>query len=147
MTVIAKTELKTEADTINTMIEISQIEQIKGQKLAAIKQVLDSYGIPIRYFVLDGTSPYIDPNGKSYIKEILLSYLTLEQMNARIGTKLPKGIVLTVTIEGPYNIDIDKFVEKYHMDVFDKAYSPTEKFNMVKDMFTIKSITFWYMDY
>lgn len=104
--VFGKQKLRTETDTLNALMSITRIENIKGQKL----QILDTYGIPIRYFSLDCTSPFVDPKGQGYIN-VLLSYLTLSEMNSRVGTNKQAGIVLDITLEEPYNVNIEEFIK------------------------------------
>lgn len=143
--VYGKQELRSETDTINALIGITRIENIKGQKLSVVKKMFDSLGIPIRYFALDGTSPWIDPKGKCYVERVLISYLTLDEMNSRIGTTRTKGLVLSVIFEEPYDLEINDFEKKYYLD---KENNPAQnKFDTIKDMFTIKKIECWYLDY
>lgn len=140
-----KQELRTESDTINALIGITRIENIKGQKLSVVKKMFDTLGIPIRYFALDGTSPWIDPKGKCYVERVLISYLTLDEMNCRIRTTRTKGLVLSVIFEEPYDLEINDFEKKYYLD---KENNPAQnKFDTIKDMFTIKKIECWYLDY
>ena len=143
--VFGKQELRTESDTINALIGITRIENLKGQKLSVVKKMFDSLGIPIRYFSLDCTSPFVDPKGQGYINNVLLSYLTLSEMNSRVGTNKQAGIVLDITLEEPYNVNIEEFIKKHNLDVSDKKFPPEAKFDVVKDLFTIKKIECWVM--
>ena len=143
--VFGKQKLRTETDTINALISITRIEKLKGQKLSAVKRILDTYGIPIRYFSLDCTSPFVDPKGQGYINNVLLSYLTLSEMNSRVCTNKQAGIVLDITLEEPYNVNIEEFIKKHNLDVSDKKFPPDAKFDVVKDLFTIKKIECWVM--
>ena len=145
--VFGKQKLRTETDAIKTLIGITRIENIKGQRLSAVKGILDDYGIPIKCLLVEGTSPFVNPKGKSYVHRVVIGYLTLDEMNARIGTTKRRGMVLDIILEGPYDKDIEEFDKKYHLDVFDKEYNPERAFEQIKNMFTIKKIDCWYLDY
>ena len=48
----------------------------KGKAIGAVFDKFKEYGIPIRSITLGGTSPWIDPNGKSYLELIEITFYT-----------------------------------------------------------------------
>ena len=55
--------------------------QIVGKTMGYIYDLFQHVRIPMRHFSIEKTSPWIDPNGKSYLKSIILYTETLEDMD------------------------------------------------------------------
>ena len=55
--------------------------QFIGKTMGDIYLLFEQVRIPMRHFSIEKTSPWIDPNGKSYLKSIILYTETLEDMD------------------------------------------------------------------
>ncbi len=55
--------------------------QFIGKTMGEIYQLFEQVRLPIRYFSIDETSPWIDPEGKSYLTDAILYTEDLEDMN------------------------------------------------------------------
>ena len=141
--VFGRQKLRTESDTINALIGITRIENIKGQKLSVVKKMFDSLGIPIRYFSIEGTSPWIDPNGRCYLERVQVGYLTPDELDDRVSNEQRWVLILDITLSPPYTVDITSLEKKYPLE--DERIDAATRLAMIQDKFTIQTIKCWYI--
>ena len=55
--------------------------QIIGKSMGDVYSMFEQVRIPMRHFSVEDTSPWIDPEGKSYLTSVILFTETLEDMN------------------------------------------------------------------
>ena len=123
-------------DTVSVMQNIVDFgNQNKGAKVSIIINRLRTQKIPIKHFSYTYTSPFIDSEGKSYLKSLIISYHS---------PSLEKWPVLTIYIN-ENNCESEHFEDDMH------AYDGNgeERADRIKDLFTIKKVEFefWPVDY
>ena len=69
----------------------------KGIAVGAVFDKFKEYGIPIRSISLGGTSAWIDPDGKSYLDRITITFLPKEETTKRILQERPFAMVVIYT--------------------------------------------------
>ena len=123
-------------DTIAFMQELVDFgNRNKGASVALIVNRFRNQGIHIKHFSYNFTSPFIDPEGKCYLKSIIISYQRPNQKN---------WPVLTIYINET-NCESENFEDNM------KAYEGNgeQRADRIKNLFTIKKVEFdfWPVDY
>lgn len=73
---MSNNEIQAYLDTL-----VAHKEELKGKTMGYFYQKFEQVGLPMRYFGIDETSPWIDPEGKSYLTDAVLYTEELEDMN------------------------------------------------------------------
>ena len=132
----------TEMDTCICMRQIVCDSLVfKGKAVGTVFDKFKEYGIPIRSHSLGGTSAWIDPDGKSYLDRITISFLPKEEKTKRIIQERPFAMVVIYT-DGP------KMTIEEAMGFFairNKRMSIDTKLEMMRDMFGVKHLHFVFM--
>ena len=112
----------------------------KGKVIGAVFDKFKEYGIPIRSITLGGTSPWIDPNGKSYLELIEITFYTTEETTKRIIQERPFATVMIFT-RGT-SLPLEEAMGLFN--IRNKGISTEEKLDMMKCMFYTKHLHFVY---
>lgn len=137
-------DIKAENDTINMLRSISAKDGLVGQKLSVLFDRFKTLKVPIRFFEVNGTSPWIDPDGQSYASYLYVGNVSNEDAIDRVNTgRLPPAGAIYVEFEGPYNITVEDFDKLTHYD--DENFSMDTRTFIAGRMFTIKDVDFVYL--
>lgn len=111
-----------------------------GKKISAVIDVFLEMKIPIRFFEIAVTSPWIDPKGKTYVDRIVFSYSDASDMTN--PARVSRGIdMLYVEVEKPY-MDSQVFYEKYLMEGWNAPTQEKVMYLKYENQFVIKDIYF-----
>jgi len=139
----AQPKSSAEADTLNVFVELSKKAGMEGKKLSVLSDYFKSHKVQIRFFSFDGTSPYIDSKGLSYLERVQVGYLTADELDNRVSNEHLWAMLLDITLEPPYNVATKSLLQRYPLG--DEQIDAGKRFAMIQDMFTIKSIKCWYI--
>ena len=113
----------------------------KGIAVGAVFDKFKEYGIPIRSISLGGTSAWIDPDGKSYLDRITITFLPKEETTKRILQERPFAMVVIYT-DGP-KMTIEEAMGQFC--IRSKRVSIDTKLEMIRNVFGVKHLHFVYM--
>lgn len=101
----AQPKSSAEVDTMNVFLDLAKSVGYQGKKLSVISEYFKARNTKIHYFSCDGTSPWIDPNGKSFLERVQVGYLTAKEMDYRVSNENLWVLILDITLEPPYTVD------------------------------------------
>ena len=125
-----------EGDTIAYMATLyRRRNEFIGQPLSVFIAEYKKH-LPINFMGYDGTSPWIDPKGESYVDQIIICYHNDVQMGIRDFNR--KGnYILYIEFKNPFMTYYD-FGKQFPDDM---SYS--DMVDMIKDKYIIKDIDFY----
>lgn len=139
----AQPKSSAEADTMNVFLDLAKTTGYEGKKLSVLSEYFKKRNTKIRYFSIEGTSPWIDPNGRCYLERVQVGYLTPDELDDRVSNEQRWALILDITQSPPYTVDITSLEKKYPLE--DERIDAATRLAMIQDKFTIKTIKCWYI--
>ncbi len=142
ITLSAKDIGHSEADTIKCMRQIvCDSLAFKGKAIGVVFDKFKEYGIPIRSITFGGTSPWIDPEGVSYLDRITISCYDDDETTLRIYQERPFCMVV-IYIDGS-KMPMEEAMGRFPMR--SKGISIETKLDMLRGLFGVKHLHFVFM--
>lgn len=139
----AQPKSSAEADTMKVFQNLAEATGYEGKKLSAVSKYFKKRNIKIHFFSFDGTSPWIDPKGESYLKRVQVGYLTPEELDDRVSNEHRWVLILDILLEPPYTAKTGDLMKKYPLE--DERIDAATRLAMIQDKFTIQTIKCWYI--
>lgn len=139
----AQPKSSVEADTMKVFQDLANAIGYEGKKLSVISEYFKKRNTKIHYFSFDGTSPWIDPKGESYLQRVQVGYLTSEELDDRVSNEHRWVLILDIMLEPPYTANLSDLKKKFPLE--DERIDAATRLAMIQDKFTIKSIKCWYI--
>lgn len=139
----AQPKSSAEADTMRVFQDLAEATGYEGKKLSVVSEYFKKRNTKIHFFSYSGTSPYIDPKGRSYLKRIQVGYLTPDELDDRVSNEHRWVLILDIVLEPPYTANTGDLVKKYPLE--DERIDAATRLAMIQDKFTIQTIKCWYI--
>lgn len=139
----AQPKSSAEADTMKVFRNLAEATGYEGKKLSVVSEYFKKRNTKIRYFSIEGTSPWIDPNGRCYLERVQVGYLTPDELDNRVSNEQRWILILDITLSPPYTVNITSLEKKYPLE--DERIDAATRLAMIQDKFTIKTIKCWYI--